>query len=215
MPTLPYRPARLSPEEGLRRGDALFAELSQRRSVRAFSDDPVPAALIERAIEIAGTAPSGAHRQPWTWVAISDPAVKRDIRIAAEAEERSFYEDRAPEEWLQALLPLGTTWQKPYLEIAPWLVVLFLQHRGPAGEKHYYTNESCGIAAGFFISALHHMGLATLTHTPAPMHFLSTLLQRPAHERPLILFPVGYPAPDAEVPDLSRKSLEEILVRRD
>lgn len=216
MSFLPYRPAFVPPDEGLRRGDALFERLSARRSVRAFRPDPVPRAMIERAITIAGTAPSGAHQQPWTWVAVGDPAIKARIREAAEAEERAFYEGRAPEEWLRALLPLGTTWQKPYLEVAPWIVVLFARRWGAteAGErrKHYYVGESCGIAAGFFVAALHEMGLATLTHTPAPMRFLSEILGRPDNESPLILFPVGWPAEDAQVPDLHRKALEEIAV---
>lgn len=216
MPFSPYRPPQVPPEEGLRRGEALFERLSARRSVRAFRPDPVPRALIERAIAIAGTAPSGAHQQPWTWVAVQNPAVKARIREAAEAEERAFYEDRAPEEWLRALLAIGTTWQKPYLEIAPWIVVLFAQRWGgdDAGgrRKHYYVSESCGIAAGFFVTALHEMGLATLTHTPAPMRFLAEILGRPENEAPLILFPVGWPAEDAQVPDLHRKALADIAV---
>jgi iodotyrosine deiodinase len=172
--------------------------------------------LIELAIRTASTAPSGAHQQPWTFVAVSDPDTKRRIRMAAEAEERRSYEGRMSDEWLEALAPLGTGWQKPYLETAPWLVVLFEQVHGtfPDGSrrKHYYTRESVGIAAGIFVTAVHHMGLATLTHTPSPMGFLRTILERPRNERPFALFPVGYPAADATVPDLRRKSLAEVAV---
>lgn len=215
-PHIPYRPERLEPAEMEARAEAFYAEMDARRSVRAFSPDPVPQRLIELAIRTASTAPSGAHQQPWTFVAIGDPATKRHIRIAAEAEERRSYESRMSEEWLDALAPLGTTWQKPYLEIAPWLVVLFEQVHGtfPDGthKKHYYARESVGIAAGLFVTALHHMGLATLTHTPSPMGFLTTMLERPRNERPFVLFPVGYPADDATVPDLKRKSLAEVAV---
>ncbi len=193
-----------------------LAELDERRSVRAFSPEPVPRRLIELAIATASTAPSGAHQQPWTFVAVSDPDTRRRIRIAAEAEERRSYESRMSEEWLDALAPLGTDWQKPYLETAPWLVVLFEQVHGtfPDGShrKHYYARESVGIAAGLFITAVHHMGLATLTHTPSPMGFLTQVLERPRRERPFVLFPVGYPADDATVPDLQRKPLGEVAV---
>ena len=199
-----------------RRAVSFLAEMDQRRSVRAFSPDAVPRRLIELAIRTASTAPSGAHQQPWTFVAVSDADTKRRIRMAAEAEERRSYEGRMSEEWLEALEPLGTDWQKPYLEIAPWLVILFEQVHGtfPDGShrKHYYARESVGIAAGVFITAVHHMGLATLTHTPSPMGFLTTILERPRSERPFVLFPVGYPAADATVPDLRRKSLAEVAV---
>ena len=198
------------------RATAFQAEMDGRRSVRAFSPDPVPRRLIELAIITAASAPSGAHQQPWTFVAISDPEMKWRIRVAAEAEERRSYESRMSEEWLEALVPLGTDWQKPYLEIAPWLVVLFEQVHGtyPDGthKKHYYARESVGIAAGMFITAVHHMGLATLTHTPSPMGFLTTILERPRSERPFVLFPVGYPADDATVPDLQRKPLSGVAV---
>ena len=204
------------PDESLRRAETFYRQLDTRRSVRFYSDQPVPKRLIELAIQAASTAPSGAHMQPWTFVAISDPDVKRRIREAAEAEERASYEGRMSEEWLDALAPLGTDWQKPFLETCPWIVVLFAQHTGthPDGskKKHFYVQESCGIAAGMFIAALHQMGLATLTHTPSPMRFLSDLLGRPANEVPYILFPVGYPAPDATVPDLQRKPLDEVTV---
>jgi nitroreductase len=213
---IPYRPARLDPLEMEARAADFHAELDRRRSVRAFSPDPVPRRLIELAILTASTAPSGAHQQPWTFVAVSDADTRRRIRIAAEAEERRSYENRMSEEWLAALTPLGTDWRKPYLETAPWLVVLFEQVHGtfPDGShrKHYYARESVGIAAGVFVTAIHHMGLATLTHTPSPMGFLTQILERPRSERPFVLFPVGYPADDATVPDLRRKSLDEIAV---
>jgi len=201
----------------LRRGRAFHEEMDRRRSVRCFSPDPVPRELIELAIRTASTAPSGAHRQPWKFVAVSDPALKREIRIAAEAEEyESYAGGRMPPEWLEALAPLGTHWEKPFLETVPWIVVVFeeLYALGSDGRKrkNYYPKESVGIACGLFIAALHRMGLATLTHTPSPMAFLSRLLDRPPNEKPFILFPVGYPAPDAEVPDIRRKGLEEISV---
>jgi nitroreductase len=188
-----------------------------RRSIRAFAPDPVPRELIEQAIMTAASAPSGAHQQPWTFVAVSDPDVKHRIRVAAEAEERRNYEGgRMPPEWLDALASLGTDWHKPYLDVAPWLVVLFEQVHGwfPDGslKKHYYARESVGIACGIFIVAIHHMGLATLTHTPSPMGFLSGLLERPKNERPFVLLPVGYPAEDCLVPDLRRKALDEVAV---
>lgn len=216
MAHIPYQPDPIDPQEGLARGLALYQRLDRRRSVRFFDDAPVPRAMIETAIRTASTAPSGAHKQPWTFAAVSDPTVKRAIRIAAEREERKTYEERMGDEWRQALAPLGTTWEKPYLEVVPWIVVLFAQLHGTGrdGERvqHYYVPESCGIAAGMFIAALHEMGLATLTHTPAPMTFLRTELDRPANERAMILFPVGYPAPDATVPDLTRKPLDAISV---
>lgn len=214
---VPYGLPRRPEDEMLRRASSFFEEMDRRRSVRAFSSDPVPRELIELAIRTASTAPSGAHRQPWIFVAVDDPALKREIRVAAEAEERISYEGgRMPDEWLEALAPLGTNWEKPYLETAPWLVVAFEELYGFDAEgnkrKNYYPKESVGLACGLFIAALHHMGLATLTHTPSPMGFLANILGRPANEKPFILFPVGYPAPDAEVPDLRRKSLEEVAV---
>ncbi len=213
---LPYRPPRLDIAETDARLADLYAELDRRRSVRHFSADPVPRAAIARAIQIASTAPSGAHRQPWRFVAVSDPAIKRRIREAAEAEERRNYEERFPDAWKQALAPLGTTWQKPYLEIAPWLVIVFAERYRvrPDGtrEKNYYVRESVGIACGFFIAALHRAGLATLTHTPSPMGFLSEILERPVNEQAYILFPVGYPADDAIVPAIVRKSMGEVAV---
>ncbi len=213
-PFIPYRSARLAESEMLRRGRELYEELARRRSVRHFSPDPVSRELIELAIETASTAPSGAHRQPWKFVAIGDAEIKRRIREAAEIEERASYENRMSDEWLQALAPLGTDWHKPYLETVPWIVVVFEETYGvgPAGEriKNFYVKESVGIACGLFIVALHRMGLATLTHTPSPMGFLSEILGQPENERPYILFPIGYPADDARVPDLRRKSLAEV-----
>lgn len=216
-PRVPFSLPRLPPSEQEERGQALLAHLSARRSVREFSDEPVPQRLIELAIQAAGTAPSGAHQQPWTFVAVSRPATKRLIREAAEQEEyRSYEGGRMPPDWREALAPLGTDWRKPYLETVPWLVVLFAQQHGhhPDGShrKHYYVKESVGIAAGLFVAALHEMGLATLTHTPSPMHFLSRILGRPKNEKATILFPVGYPAPGCTVPDLQRKRLHEIAV---
>jgi len=211
---IPFQSERVTLLEAEARGEAALERNDARRSIRFFSDEQVPRRLVELAIQSASTAPSGAHRQPWTFVAVSRPELKRRIREAAEAEEKAFYEERAPEEWLDALRPFGTDWKKPYLEVAPWIVVLFAQKYGvgPDGEKvkHYYVTESCGIAAGLFVSTLHEMGLCTLTHTPSPMGFLAEVLERPANERPFILFPVGFPADDATVPDLQRKPLEAV-----
>jgi len=195
----------------------VYEEMNTRRSVRSFSSEPVPREAVEYAIRAASTAPSGAHRQPWTFVLVGDAGTKREIRVAAEQEERANYEGgRLPPEWREALEPLGTGWEKPYLEIAPWLVVVFEQRYG-IGEDgkrshNYYVKESVGIASGLFITALHRIGLVTLTHTPSPMAFLGRLLDRPANERPFILFPVGYPAEGAQVPNLTRKPLDEIMV---
>ena len=207
-----HRPA----AEVLERARAFRAALETRRSVREFSAEPVPRAVIEELVRAASTAPSGAHKQPWTFVAIADPALKSRIRAAAEREEKLAYGGRMSEEWKRDLEPLGTTWEKPFLEVAPWLVVLFAQEHGLAADgttsKHYYVHESVGIAAGMFIAAVHHMGLVTLTHTPSPMGFLSKVLRRPDHERPYLVMPVGYPARDASVPDIRRKVLEDIIV---
>lgn len=216
-PFVPYQPGLRSDEEITKRGTALFEEMDGRRSIRMFSDRQVPREAVEQAIRIASTAPSGAHKQPWTFVLIGDPETKRRIRIAAEEEEHTNYDGgRLPEEWREALEPLGTDWEKPYLEVVPWIVVLFEQRYGlgPDGAtvKHYYVKESVGIAAGFFIAALHQMGLFTLTHTPSPMTFLARLLGRPENERPFALFPIGFPADDCVVPDLTRKPLDDVLV---
>ncbi|WP_084557690.1 nitroreductase family protein [Hamadaea tsunoensis] len=214
-PVRPYAPPRLPVEEGLRRVRALFTSLDDRRSVRAFSAEKVPAECIEWAVRCANTAPSGAHLQPWRFVAVGDPAVRHRIRAAAEVEEKINYEGgRLTPEWRAALAPLGTDADKSYLDIAPWIVVCFAEKsvvRGDRLQKAYYVNESVGIACGLFIQALHTMGLATLTHTPNPMAFLTEILERPAHERPYILFPVGYPARGATVPDIVRKPLDAAL----
>jgi nitroreductase len=199
------------------RAERFYREMDTRRSVRFFSTDPVPRELIEFAIRTASSAPSGAHQQPWTFVAVDAPEIKRRIREAAEEEERRSYEGgRMSDEWLRALEPLGTDWRKPYLEIVPWIVVLFEQvhgfHPDGSAKKHYYVKESVGIAAGFFLAALQQMGLATLTHTPSPMRFLTQILGRPDHERPFVLLPIGYPAPDAVVPVLERKSLDQVAI---
>lgn len=214
---IPYTPPRRSIDEMLERARSFYEELDARRSVRAFADTPVPREAIELAIRTASTAPSGAHRQPWRFIAISEPSLKRRIRQGAEAEEYESYEGgRMPAAWRDAIRPMGTTWQKPFLETAPWLVVMFAISHGVASDgsriKNYYVQESCGIAAGMFITALHHMGLCTLTHTPSPMRFLGEILGRPANERPFMLFPVGYAADDCRVPHLVRKPLEEVAV---
>jgi nitroreductase len=217
-PTVPLAFEARPPSEVAARAEAFYREMARRRSVRDFSDRPVPRAVVERAIATAGTAPSGAHMQPWTWVAVQDADTKRRIREAAEAEERESYGGRMSDEWREALAPLGTDWRKPFLEAAPWLVVLFAQRWGRGADgakrKHYYVQESCGIAAGLFIAALHHAGLATLTHTPSPMRFLGEILERPANEAAFVLFPVGYPAAGARVPDIERRGLDEVAVWR-
>ena len=211
-----YRPIRLSPDEMRERGQQFLELMDARRSVREFSDEPVARSMIEAAIRAASTAPSGAHRQPWRFVAISEPARKQRIREAAEEEERAFYEHRAPDAWLEALDPLGTNSQKPFLTTAPWLVVVFEQLHSFDDEggrvQNYYTKESVGIACGLFIAALHSMGLSTVTHTPSPMRFLNEILGRASNERPYILFPIGFAAADAQVPDLERRRLDEISV---
>jgi nitroreductase len=197
-----------------RRARQLREEMQRRRSVRDFSGRPVPREVLEDCLRVAGSAPSGANLQPWHFVVVSDPGVKARIREEAEAEERRFYEERAPEEWLEKLEPLGTGPEKPYLETAPYLIVVFARSYGldEEGEKvtHYYVQESVGIATGMLITALHRAGLVTLTHTPSPMGFLREILDRPENERPYLLLPVGYPDPDAEVPELEKKDLDEI-----
>jgi nitroreductase len=209
---------RRSPDESAHLARDFFARMAKRRTTRHFSRDPVSRELIESAIATAGTAPSGANQQPWIFVAVSDPELKRQIRAAAEEEERLNYSGRMPPEWLEALAPLGTDRHKPHLTDAPWLVVMFRKLYGlrDDGSKrpYYYTQESCGIAAGLFICAVHNMGLASLTHTPSPMAFLSDLLERPVNERPFLIMPVGHPAADARVPDIRRKTLDEIAIFR-
>jgi iodotyrosine deiodinase len=211
---VPFRPPRVPADEGLRRVRAFYERLKERRSVRMFSPEPVPRETIELAIRCAGTAPSGANRQPWRFVAISNPALKERIREAAEREEKEFYLSKAPKEWLEALEPLGTDFVKRHITDAPWLIVVFRRdyEEAPGGKrlKSYYAPESVGIAVGFLIAALHEAGLCTLTHTPAPMTFLREVCGRPAGEKPFVLMPVGYPAEDCTVPFLSKKSIEEI-----
>jgi len=214
-PTVPLLNYREYPIEKMRRRVSdFYTDIDRRRSVRDFSDRPVPRDIIETALKAANTAPSGANLQPWHFAVVSGPGAKRKIRLAAEAEEREFYTHRASEEWLAALQPLGTDDQKPFLDTAPYLIAVFLQKFGelPDGRKvkHYYPVESTGLAAGILITALHTAGLATLTHTPSPMKFLNEILGRPKSERPFLLLVVGYPADDARVPDIKRKSLEEI-----
>lgn len=201
-------------EEMKRRALEFYANLRRRRTVRDFSDRPVPREVIENCLRAAGTAPNGANMQPWHFVLVSDPAIKRQIREAAETEERAFYSERATEEWLEVLAPLGTTPDKPFLEIAPYLIVVFAQNYGltPDGRKvkHYYVPESVGIATGILVTAIHQAGLVSLTHTPSPMGFLSEILNRPPNERAFLILVIGYPAKDAKVPDLTKKSLAEI-----
>lgn len=213
-PFIPLDQYREFPVEEMReRVTTFYEEINRRRTVREFSDREVPRDVIETALKAANTAPSGANLQPWHFVVVSDPEVKAKIREAAEVEEREFYEHRASEEWLEALAPLGTDEHKPFLEKAPYLIAVFLQKFGelPDGRKvkHYYPTESTGLATGMLITALHMAGLATLTHTPSPMRFLNEILDRPKSERPFLLLVVGYPDDDAEVPDISRKTLEE------
>ncbi len=207
---------RLEPEGQRERLRAYHELMSRRRTVRDFSQEPVPLELIELAIATAGTAPSGANMQPWRFVVVRDPEIKRRIREAAEAEERTSYERRMPEKWLRRLAALGTDWHKPFLEVAPFLIVVFrvdFEIDTATGEREptYYATESVGIAVGLLLSALHSAGLATLTHTPSPMRFLGEILDRPKNEKPFVLVPVGYPADGAKVPDIARKSLGEIM----
>jgi nitroreductase len=197
------------------RSQIFFENLSTRRTIRDFSDKPVDREVIENCIKTAGTAPSGANMQPWHFVLISDPTIKKQIRVAAEKEEKEFYEKRAPKEWLEVLAPLGTDDNKPYLETAPYLIAIFMQRYGklPDGRevKHYYGLESVGIATGMLITAIHNAGLASLTHTPSPMGFLNQILKRPKNERPFLLLVVGHPSEGAAVPDIKRKDMSEIM----
>lgn len=206
------------PEEMKRRAAAFGDDLQRRRSVRHFSDRLVPREIIEDCLRAAASAPSGANMQPWHFVVVSDPELKRCIREGAEAEEQEFYRERAPQEWLEALAPLGTDENKPFLETAPYLIVIFVQRYGtlPNGRKvkHYYPQESVGIATGILVAAVHNAGLASLTHTPSPMGFLNDILDRPANERPFLMLVVGFPSDDAVVPDIGRKPLDEIVTFR-
>lgn len=212
VPLTSYR--EYSVEEMKERAAAFYEDIRRRRTVREFSDRPVPTEIIEHCLLAAGTAPNGANLQPWHFVAVSDPEIKRKIRQAAEEEEHQFYSGRAPQEWLDALAHLGTDEKKPFLETAPFLIAVFSQRYGilPEGKtiRHYYATESVGIATGMLITAVHNAGLVSLTHTPSPMTFLNELLGRPENERPFLLLVVGYPAEDAKVPTISKKPLEEI-----
>lgn len=209
-----YQGSSLSEEETLSRSAAFYEHLQQRRSVRHFSDRPVPRAVVENLIRAAGTAPSGANKQPWMFCAVQQPQLKRQIRQAAEQEEVENYAHRMPNEWLEDLAPLGTSWEKPFLEEAPWLIVVFrrIYEVDIYGQtrNNYYVNESVGVATGLLLTAVHHAGLVALTHKPTPMRFLNRLLQRPTNERPFLLIPVGYPAGNAQVPDQGRKPLHDI-----
>ena len=211
---VPYNAQVLTAQESFARASAFEALLEQRRSVREFSDRPVARDVVESLVRTASSAPSGAHKQPWTFCIVGDPELKRQIREAAEKEEYENYHGRMSEEWLQDLAPFGTDWHKPFLTTAPWLIVVFKRayELSETGErqKNYYVNESVGIACGFLLAAIHNAGLVSLTHTPSPMNFLQRLLDRPANERAFLLVPVGYPAADAQVPKLRRKSLEEM-----
>ena len=210
----PYEPWPSNDEEAKSLFEAVERALSTRRSLREFSDSPVSRQTIERLIALAASAPSGANKQPWHFVAVQDPEVKRQIRLAAEEEERAFYGGRASDQWLEDLKPFGTDWEKPFLETAPWLIVVFRKNYEVEEDgqkaKNYYVQESVGIACGFLIAAIHAAGLSTLTHTPSPMDFLGKILGRPANERAFLLMPVGYAVDDAHVPDISKKDLGEI-----
>ncbi|MFF1867749.1 nitroreductase family protein [Kitasatospora herbaricolor] len=212
-PSVPHRPMTVPAHEAEARSRSFHDVMARRRTVRDYSTRPIPDGVLEWAVRTASTAPSGAHVQPWRFVVITDQERKRRLREAAEAEEREFYDHRASAEWLAALAPIGTDWQKPFLEDAPAVIVVFEVHKGPRSPRPYYTKESVGISVGLLLACLHQAGLATLTHTPSPMKFLNEVCERPAEERAAYVIPVGYPAPGARVPDLRRKELDEILVR--
>ena len=213
---IPFDFEPVTENESLKRSKEYYELLNKRRSVRFFSRKSVPFEVIENIILTAGTSPSGAHMQPWTFVVVKNPELKREIRIAAEKEEKISYESRMTEEWLEALAPIGTDWRKPFLEDAPYLIVVFKQRYGyfedGSKKNHYYVSESVGISTGILISAIHNAGLVTLTHTPSPMNFLREILGRPENESPVVLLPVGYPSDAATVPDLKRKELDDILI---
>jgi nitroreductase len=214
-PFIKYSKETYSPNGMLERSWSFTKWMDSRRTCRDFSDKPIPKEVIDNIILAASTAPSGAHKQPWTFCVVTDPAIKKQIRIAAEKEEKESYDGRMSEEWLKDLAPIGTDWQKPFLEIAPYLIIVFKRSYEfePNGHKHqnYYVTESVGIACGFLLTAIHNAGLVALTHTPSPMNFLSNILNRPENEKPFLLVPVGYPADECWVPDLKRKELNEIL----
>ncbi len=214
FPFVSYAKETYSEEITLERSASFYAWMDKRRTVREISDLPVAKAVIENIIQTASTAPSGAHKQPWTFCVVSNAEIKRQIRIAAEQEEKLSYTDRMSDEWLSDLAPIGTDWNKPFLETAPYLIVVFKRNYEVEANQHkhqnYYTVESCGIACGFLLAAIHHAGLVALTHTPSPMKFLSKILKRPENEKPFLLIPVGYAAAECWVPDLKRKKLNEI-----
>ncbi|MCB0597816.1 MAG: nitroreductase family protein [Lewinellaceae bacterium] len=220
MPTtkndfIPYKGVRFPKAEMLKRSREFYQFMDKRRTVRDFSGKPVPLEVIEHIVMTASAAPSGANKQPWTFCLVSNPEHKRKIREAAEKEEYENYHGRMSDEWLEDLAPFGTDWHKPFLETAPYLIVVFKKAYDIIdGEKkkNYYVNESVGLATGFLLAAIHNAGLASLTHTPSPMNFLQKILQRPENERPFLLIPVGYPASDAEVPDITRKELKDVMV---
>jgi iodotyrosine deiodinase len=212
---IPYSGVHFEEKEMTQRSHDFYQNLNLRRSIRDFSNRDVPKEVIEKIIMAAASAPSGAHKQPWTFCAVNNQLIKSEIKKAAEKEEYESYHNRMSEEWLDALHPIGTNWEKPFLEIAPWLIIVFkkaydLDENG-GRKKNYYVNESVGIACGFLISAIHQAGLVTLTHTPSPMNFLQKILNRPENERPFLLLPVGYPSEDAQVPDFDRKGAEEVI----
>lgn len=212
---IPFDPLQFPESEMLERARAHYEMMDRRRTIREFSDRPVPRSLMEDLIRTASTAPSGAHKQPWTFCLVQDPAIRKEIRAAAEKEEYDSYNGRMSEEWLQDLQPFGTDWNKPFIEKAPWIVVIFKKayDLSPEGKrKNYYVNESVGIASGFFLAAAHNAGLATLTHTPSPMNFLGKILKRPENERAFLLVPVGYPEEGTQVPNIDRKPLEDVMV---
>ena len=215
-PFISYSKETYTESETLQRSIDFYEWIDKRRSIREFSDQPVSQVVIENILLSASTAPSGAHKQPWTFCVVSTPSIKTAIRQAAEAEEKESYETRMSEEWLEDLAPLQTDWQKPFLETAPYLIVVFRRSyefkEDGKKKQNYYVTESCGIACGMLLTAIHHAGLAALTHTPSPMNFLTQLLNRPQNEKPFLLIPVGYPAKECWVPDLKRKNLEETTV---
>ncbi len=215
-PFVPYEANSFDENEMLERSKSFYEFMDTRRSVRDFSDKPVPKEIIENILKTASTAPSGAHKQPWTFCVISSKELKSEIRKMAEEEEYRSYHGRMSEEWLKDLAPLGTDWNKPFLDTVPWIIIVFkkVYDFGANGEKrnNYYVNESVGLASGFLIAAIHNAGLVTLTHTPSPMNFLTKALKRPENERPFLLLPVGYPASEVTVPDISRKTLDEVTV---
>lgn len=212
---IPFEYEKIQSNEMLEKSDSFFKMMNKRRSIRHFSDEEIPIEVIENIVKTASTAPSGAHKQPWTYCIVSNPELKSKIRKAAEKEEFDNYNGRMSEEWLNDLAVFETNWEKPFLEIAPYLVVIFKQTYGMNDDqkaKHYYVNESVGISAGLFIAAAHQAGLATLTHTPSPLNFLTQLLNRPINEKPFLLIPIGYPAVGASVPRIERKQLEDFVV---